>query len=286
MGRTMADRDPSLSAYLRDIRKIPIIEREEEEMLARRYRRTGDPELAQQLACGHLRLVVKIALEYRWATDHLVDLVAEGNVGLLRSIEKFDPDRGVRLSSYAAWWIRAMILRFLVDNRRLVRLGTTRIQRKILFRLERERRDLESKGIEADPAALAERLGVSTKAVADLEPHVRWPEVRLDETPPSNGDGTETRLERLVAPAEARPDVLVERGELVTVARKAIADFERKLDRRDRLLFRARWLTDEQPSLQEVGNRFGVSRERVRQLEQRVLARFRSFLEERSVVAA
>jgi RNA polymerase sigma-32 factor len=284
-----APQDPpvtGLDAYLRDIRRIPVLDREEEVRLARRYRKTGNPELAQRLVAGHLRLVVKIAREYRWASETLLDLIAEGNVGLMRAVAKFDPDRGVRLTSYAAWWIRAMILRSLVDNRRLVRVGTTRAQRRILFRLQKERRALEQLGIDPQPEALAARLGVAAHDVAELEQHIRWPEVRLDETPPSHGDGEQPRVERLLAPEDGRPDALVERGELRAVVRAAVADFERQLDARDRILFRTRWLDDEeQPSLQAVGDQFGVSRERARQLERRVLERFRTFLEERSLAA-
>ncbi len=284
-----APQDPpvtGLDAYLRDIRRIPILSREDEVKIARRFRKTGRRELAQRLVAGHLRLVVKIAREYRWAGDNLLDLIAEGNVGLMRAVAKFDPDRGIRLTSYAAWWIRAMILRFLVDNRRLVRVGTTRAQRRILFRLQKERRALELQGVDASPEALAGRLGVAPNDVAELEQHIRWPEVRLDETPPTHGDGEQPRVERLLAPEDGRPDALVERGELRAVVRAAVADFERQLEPRDRVLFRTRWLDeDDQPSLQAVGDQFGVSRERARQLERRVLERLRVFLEARALAA-
>ena len=133
--------DRGLSSYMHDLRRYPPLDRDEEHRLAVAYRRTGAPDLAQALVCGHLRLVVKIAREYRWSKHPLLDLIEEGNLGLVVAVQKYDPDRGVRLSSYAAWWIRAGILQFVVSSRRLVRIGTTVEQRKVMARLRSARHD-------------------------------------------------------------------------------------------------------------------------------------------------
>jgi RNA polymerase sigma-32 factor len=270
-----ADRQRPLSLYLRELGQHAPIGRDEEHTLAVEYQRTGRAELARRLVLGHLRLVIKIAREYYWARHDLADLIAEGNVGLLIALTKYDPKRGVRLSSYAVWWIRAMIQRFIIENRRLVRIGTTAEQRKVMAHLGAEKAKLQQQGILPTTERLAQILGVRSEGLAALEQHIGSAEVSLD-APTGDDEGT-SRLALLPAPSEMRPDELVERSEHDARLRGAVDEFLGTLGKRDRQLFRARWTEDDQPTLQEMGDRFGVSRERARQLEKRLLQRFRVF---------
>src|SRR5262249_9120667 len=158
--RGVQRRDP-LTLYVQEIRRIPLLSREEEHDLAVEFRETGDLDIAKKLVAANLRLVVKLAHEYRRAYRNLLDLVQGGNLGLLQAVKKYDPDRGVKLSSYAAWWIRAYILKFILNNWRLVKIGTTQAQRKLFFNLRKEKEKLEALGFVPEHKLLAERLEVS-----------------------------------------------------------------------------------------------------------------------------
>ncbi len=251
--------DP-MDTYLRQLRRLSVLDREDEHDLAVRYKKTGDPALAHRLAEGHLRLVVRIAHEYAWSRQSVADLVQAGNLGLLRAIEKFDPERGVRLPSYAAWWIRACIIKTIVDNWRLVRVGTTARQRRLMANLRKERERLEQEGADADPEALA------------FIRHASAPEVELDALAP--GKDT-TRLEELASAEETRPDVQAEESEYLEAVRRVIRGFASRLQGREAVVFRERWARSEQATLQKLGSRFGLSRERVRQIESKILDRLR-----------
>ena len=268
--------DRSLSRYIRELGSHEPLERDEEHRLALAYRRTRSPRLAERLVCSHLRLVVRIAREYAWSGHELLDLIEEGNLGLVLALGKFDPDRGVRLSSYAAWWIRATILHFIAANRRMVRIGTTKEQRKVMARLRSARAELERLGTPADIDELARRMGVRSDGLAALAQHIETTDVALD-APIRDEDESTTRLDVLLAADETRPDTLVEHAEHAQHLRRATDAFMQTLDPRDLRLFRSRWLTEEPPTLREMGKRFGVTRERARQLEKRLLDRFRRF---------
>src|SRR5258706_11911237 len=161
-------RDP-LTVYVDEIKRYPLLDRDEEHTLAVLYRDTGDRDGARRLITSNLRLVVKIAHEYKRGAGSLLDLVQEGNVGLVMALRKYDPDRGVRLSSYAVFWVRAYMLRFLLNNWHLVRIGTTPAQRKLFFNLKKEQARLESNGYRASPAALAEVMKVSESDVTEMQ---------------------------------------------------------------------------------------------------------------------
>jgi RNA polymerase sigma-32 factor len=263
----------AMQAYLSQLKRHPPLDRDEELVLAQEYRRTGSPEVARRLVCGHLRLVVKIALEHRFSGVDLVDLIAEGNVGLLIALGKYEPERGVRLSTYASWWIRALVRRYVMDNRRLVRIGTTARQRHVMRHLREERARLERDGLPAEAELLAERLGVPAEGLAALAQHLEHGEVALDAPA---GEDAPTRLAMLGAPGH-RPDELVERAEADAHVRATVDAFLGTLPEREQQLFRARFLEDEQPTLQELGRRFGFSRERARQIEEKLIGRFRAF---------
>src|SRR5262245_52627362 len=168
----------ALTRYLASLREYPLISREEEHELAVRWYEHGDLEAARRLVLANLRLAVKIAMEYRRAWTNTLDLIQEGNVGLLQATHRFDPYQGVKLSSYAAYWIRAYILKYILDNIRIVRHGKTRAERKLFFRLNKERRELERRGFEVGPRLLAERLDVSERDVSDMQQRLSEPELR------------------------------------------------------------------------------------------------------------
>ncbi|MGE5181689.1 MAG: RNA polymerase factor sigma-32 [Acidobacteriota bacterium] len=275
---SLARRDP-LAAYMAETRRYPLLTPEEEHELAVRLVEHGDSAAARRLIEANLRLVVKIAYEYRRAHKNLLDLVQEGNIGLIQAVGKFDPYRGVKLSSYAAFWIRAYILKFILNNWRLVKIGTTQAQRKLFFNLRKEREKLEQLGFAPTSALLAEKLDVPEREVIDMERRLAAPEASLD-APIGNSDddGTRTRLDYLPSDDD-RPDRAVAQSEFSQLLRGKLEAFAQTLEGREQTIFRERWLTDEPLTLQEIGDRYQVSRERARQLEKRMLDRLKKYLE-------
>jgi RNA polymerase sigma-32 factor len=227
---------------------------------------------------ANLRLVVKIAYEYRRAHRNLLDLIQEGNIGLIQAVGKFDPYRGVKLSSYAAFWIRAYILKFILNNWRLVKIGTTQAQRKLFFNLRKEKERLEQLGFQPTAALLAENLDVSEKDVVEMEKRMAAPEASLDAPVSADDDGARTRMDFLPSD-DVRPDRAAEQAEFSTLLKDKLEKFAVQLEGREQTIFRERWLTDAPKTLQEIGDQYGVSRERARQLEKRLLSRLRKYLE-------
>jgi RNA polymerase sigma-32 factor len=271
--------DP-LTAYMQELRRYPLLSREEEHELAKQFVATQDPAIAKQLITANLRLVVKIAHEYRRAHRNLLDLVQEGNIGLLQAVRKYDPMRGVKLSSYAAWWIRAYILKFILNNWRMVKIGTTQAQRKLFFNLRKEKDKLEKMGFEPDHKLLAERLDVTEAEVAEMDQRLSGGDSSLDAPLGSGEDGdSRTRMDVLPDAPGSRPDAAVASSEFRTILREKLETFAKDLKGREEILFRERWLTEEPKTLQEIGDSFGISRERARQLEKRMLDRLREYLQ-------
>jgi RNA polymerase sigma-32 factor len=268
----------ALTLYMAELRNYPPISREEEHVLATRWTEEGDREAGRQLVLANLRLVVKIAMEYRRAWTNVLDLIQEGNLGLLQAIERFDPTRGTKLSSYAAYWIRAYILKYLIDNIRLVRVGSSRAQRKLFFRLNKEKRELERQGYEVGPKLLAERLDVSEQDVVDMEQRLSESELSLD-APVQEERGSASFGEFIAAGGESAEEHLAAR-ELRRVFMEHVREFADELDDRERQIVDQRILADEPSTLQELGEEFGISRERVRQLEARLVEKLRSFLKD------
>jgi RNA polymerase sigma-32 factor len=223
--------------------------------------------------------VVKIAQEYRRAHRNLLDLIQEGNIGLIQAVQKYDPYRGVKLSSYAAWWIRAYILKFILANWRIVKIGTTQAQRKLFFNLRKERDKLERMGFEVEPRHLAAALDVSEKDVIEMERRLGSSETSLDSPVRSDESGGRTQGDFVPAAPAARPDVQVEAGEFQELLRKKLHDFGTTLIDRELDIFRERMLNDTPATLQEIGERYGVSRERARQIEERLKKKLRHYLE-------
>lgn len=280
-----ADRDvgpgDALGRYMAELRHHAPIPRDEEHALALRWVEHGDVEAARRLVLANLRLVVKIAMEYRRTWTNVLDLIQEGNVGLLQAVQRFDPYQGVKLSSYAAYWIRAFILKYLLDNIRLVRLGTTRAQRKLFFRLNKEKRELERLGFEVEPRLIAERLDVSEDDVRDMEQRLGQGDLSID-APLRDEEGSATYGDFLASGVRSAEQTVADE-ELRRVFLEKVHDFAATLDARERRIVEERILAEEPKTLQEMGDEFGVTRERVRQLEARVVARLRDYLREQLV---
>ncbi len=274
-------RDDLLASYLAEVRRYPIMSAEEERAVAVRYVETGDREAAQKLVTSNLRLVIKIAFQYHRQWANVLDLIQEGNVGLVEALSRYDPYREIRFSSYAQYWIRAMILRFLLDNFRLVRLGSTRAGRKLFFQLQKERDRLVAEGIDPTETLLAERLGVAPAEIRAVDQHMRAPALSLH-SPASESDDGRTLADVVPETTPNNPEENAARTELSDLMREHLSAFAATLtDERERIIWEHRLLTSEPESLSTLGERFGVSKERVRQVEARLRKRLKVFLEER-----
>jgi RNA polymerase sigma-32 factor len=272
----LARLDP-LQAYMREVQRHPLLTHDEEHELAVKYYETGDVNVAARLVTANLRLVVKLAYEYRRAYKNMMDLVQEGNIGLMQAVKRYDPYRGVKLSSYSAWWIRAYMLRFILNNWRLVKIGTTQAQRKLFFNLSKEKARLSAMGIEPTHAEIARRLNVEEKDVVEMDRRLGRSEASLDSTLGDDDSRPVTRLELMAAPGQG-PDTLTENAELGELLHAKLAQFRTMLTGKDVAIFDQRMANDEPLTLQELGDEFGVSRERVRQLEARLYNRLREYL--------
>jgi RNA polymerase sigma-32 factor len=272
------EKSSSMKRYMRDVRRHAVMSREEEHEVAARYVETADERLAARLVNANLRLVLKIALEYRVRRTNITDLIQEGNLGLIHAVRKYDPHRNVKLATYAAWWIRAYMLKFMLSNARLVKIGTTRAQRKLFFSLRRTRARLEgSTGVEVAAGQLAASLSVSERDVVEMEKRLGSSEASLDSAAHPHDD--RNRLETLVA-EEPGADDRLEQADLIAAVRRELEEFGRTLSGRDAQLFRERLYCTEKPKrLVAFATAFGVSRERVRQIELRLRERVREHLE-------
>jgi len=271
----------NLDAYLHDLRRHPVLSRDEEHELAIAYARTHALEPARKLITANLRLVVRIAQEYRRAHRNLLDLIQEGNVGLIQAVQRYDPFRGVKLSTYAAWWIRAYILKFILANWRMVRIGTTQAQRRLFFNLRRERERMQRMGVDTDSRQLAAALDVSERDVVEMERRLAASETSLDAParPHTDEPSGPTQGDMVPAAANTRPDVQVEAVEFQELLRVKLALFTAELRDRDRDIFNRRLLADQPVTLEQLGAEHGISRERARQLEDRLKKQLRVFLE-------
>jgi RNA polymerase sigma-32 factor len=270
--------ESTLQYYVRWARGAPMLSPEDERGAAVAFYEHGDRDAANRLVSSHMRLVLKIAMQYqrRWAD--IVDLVQEGSLGLVHALSHFDPYRGVPFSAYARHWIRAMILRFLVDNYHLVKFGSTRAGRKLFFELERERNRMTAEGVEPTPQLLSERLGVSQDDIQKYD-QVRAGAASLDA--PSEGSETERTLgEILPDPGDTSPERDAARRQLNGRVQDALQRFGATLTAdRDKVLWERRLLAQDQASLADLGREYNVSRERMRQIEERLKKRLKVFLE-------
>ena len=273
----ITNRGDLLGAYLAEIRRHPLLDPEEEKILAIQYMETQDPEAAARLVTANLRLVVKLAFQYHRQWANVLDLIQEGNVGLVEALSRYDPYRGVRFSSYAQYWIRAMILRFLMDNYRMVRLGSTRHGRKLFFSLKKEKDRLERMGISPTTKAVAESLQIPEKEVINVDQHLSAPALSLH-APMGGEDGR--ALSEVVADKDApSPEDTVASEDLGAKVRAALEAFAHTLkDDREVTIWYERLVAQDTVSLAVLGERYGVSKERIRQVEARIKRRLKIHL--------
>jgi len=268
----------ALFRYMQDVNSYKLLNAEETEDLVLRYQKMGDLQAGNDLITANLRLVVKIAGDFqKYWTNNFLDLVQEGNIGLIKAINKFEPDRGIKFSYYATFWIRAYILKFIMDNWRLVKLGTTQVQRKLFYKLNKEKKDLETQGIKPESSLLASRLAVREKDIIEMEQRFNGPDISI-ESPVSPDSTTEQK------------DLLAQNGpsvEEIAAKREIIEKIKGFLDKqkgsfceRERVILEDRLLQDDSRSLKNIAEQFDISRERIRQIEARLLKKIGKTLQQ------
>ncbi len=268
--------DP-LQRYLAEIRRYPLLTPEEEHALAVQYKEHGDVEAAYRLVTANLRLVVMFARKYERAVHSLLDLIQEGSIGLMEAVRNFDPYRGVRFPSYAVWWVRAYIIRYLMNNWRMVKLGTTQAQRKLFFNLQREKERLEAEGFSPAPKLIAQNLGVKEEEVVEMQKRMAGRDVSLD-TPIDADEGESATLSDFIPAKQDNAEEAVAAVEYRTLISQKMHEFARTLKGKEEVIFRTRLLAEEPVTLQEIGDQYGISRERIRQLESRLKKKLKDFL--------
>ncbi|WP_291323797.1 RNA polymerase factor sigma-32 [Desulfonatronospira sp.] len=268
----------ALRIYLRQVGTFPTMSAEEEFELARKFRDHGDQDAAFLLITSNLRLVVKIAMEFqrKWMKN-VLDLIQEGNVGLMKALKKFDPEKGIKFSYYASFWIRAYILKFIMDNWRMVKVGTTQAQRKLFYNLSKEKQRLESLGITADADAISQSLDVSETDVVEMGQRLGQHDLSLDM--PYNDDSDVTPMNVIPALGEGAEEILLQ-GETARLLQQNIQELMPKLSEKEKDIIEMRLLAETPVTLREIGEKYGITRERVRQIEARLLGKIKSHIQE------
>lgn len=261
--------DP-LKKYLSEISRHAVLTREEELKIAEKAHRYKDNEASQKLVTSNLRLVVKIALEYYNTYLNILDLIQEGNVGLVHAVKKYNPYKGTRFSTYSSFWIRAYILKYIMDSWSIVKVGTTQSQRRLFYRLKKEKKKLEAIGVFPAPQLLANTLDVKVGEVEDMEKRLSYTDISLEH--PVYEEGEETFMDMIKT--DDNIEEVVAAKEKKEILEQKIMEFKKILNDKELFIFEYRILIDEPLTLQEIGERFAISRERVRQLENRVLKKF------------
>jgi RNA polymerase sigma-32 factor len=266
-----------LQAYLMEIQRYNLLSREEEYDLAVRHLETKDPEATYKLITSNLRLVVKIALDFqRYWMANLLDLIQEGNIGLMQAVKRFDPYRGVKLSSYASFWIKAYILKFIMDNWRLIKIGTTQSQRKLFFNLKKEKDQLDRMGYAPEPKLIAERLDVKESDVIEMNQRMEGWELSLEA--PINDESSYTHKDMVVA-EETPTDEVLAKQESQSLIRNKIDELRSTLNEKEKDILKNRLLSENPLTLQQLGERYSISRERIRQIEERLMKKIKAHLE-------
>lgn len=262
--------DP-LKKYLSEVSRYPVLTREEELEIAEKVFKEKDRDAAQKLAISNLKLVVKIALEYYNTYLNILDLIQEGNVGLLHAVKKYNPYKGTKFSTYASFWIRAYILKYIMDSWSLVKVGTTQGQRKLFYRLNKEKQKLEALGVYPAPKLLASTLDVKEEEVEDMEKRLAYTDISLEA--PVHDESDDTIMDMMKS-GENVEEVVAEQEKSGIIAKK-VEEFKKTLNEKELLIFEQRIMAEEPSTLQEIGAHFSISRERVRQIENRVLKKFK-----------
>ena len=266
----------SLQTYLREISQFPKLSREEEHELALRYLKDKDVEAAYKLVSSNLWLVVKIAREYERAARSVLDLIQEGSIGLMEAVKSYDPYRGVRFPSYAVWWIRAYIIRYVIANWRMVKIGTTQAQRKLFFQLQKEKERLEREGFYPGPKLIADRLNVREQDVVEMEQRLGSADLSVDA--PLQTDSDADLLSVLPADSSNQEELLAKK-EFSERLSKEMKKFAETLNENERVILQERMLGEEKATLQDISDKLSISRERVRQIEVRISEKLKKFFE-------
>jgi RNA polymerase sigma-32 factor len=268
--------DP-LRHYLLEISKYEPLNPEEEQKLARLFRDHQDKEAGRKLVTSNLKLVVRLAFLYNKVYANLMDLVQEGNIGLLQAVKKFDPDRGTRLPTYASWWIKAYIIKFILDNFRMVRVGTTNDRRKVLLNLRKEKQRLEAQGIASSSHRLAEALNVSEEDVIAVESSIQSYDLSLDQK--ISDDSGASFLDSMASTEELIDEKLAS-GELKDLIESKFKSFADTLSEKERMILQKRLIAEEPLTLQAIADLFGVTREAIRVSEKKLIDKIKSYMKE------
>ena len=271
----IATYDP-LRRYLAEISRFVPLSREDEHELAVQYHQTEDRETAYRLVTSNLKLVVKIAMIYHKVYRNLLDLIQEGNLGLIQAVKRFDPYRGTRLPTYAAWWIKAYILKFLLDNARMVKIGTTNTRRKILMNLNREKRELEAKGIAPTSKLLADNLGVDEQELQEVEQGMSGQDISLDA--PLGDESNGTHYIDTLRLMEQSVDEKIAQGEFRELLEKRFTEFASTLSEREKMILTRRLIAEEPETLQALADKYGISREAIRVAEKKLIAKLKKYM--------
>ena len=271
----------SFALYMQQVNKYELLSPQQEQILTRQLIQTGDIEMAKQLVTANLKLVIKIAMEYRFAWQNIMDLIQEGNIGLMKAVSKYNPEKGAKLSYYASWWIKSYILKFILDNFRLVKIGTTNEQKKLFYNLLKEKDRLLCQGVEPDIKLLSQNLGVSEKAVSLMDQRLgpSGSEVSID-APIKNEIGSQTFADLLSDGEEHSPEEIVSNAQNMEILRSHLHNFVKSLNKRDQQVFKKRLLAEVPPSLQSIADQYGVTRERIRQIEERLIKNLKVYMKE------
>lgn len=279
----VGERDP-LALYMREVAKIPLLTPEEEKSLATLVHEHQDPEALKKLAASNLRFVVKIAFEYARYGAKILDLIQEGNVGLLRAVRDFDPYKDVRLTTYAVYWIRSYIQDYLLRNWSIVRVGTTAAQKKLFYNLKREQQKFEREGLKPEPKQIAHALHVEESDVKLMQERMSGRDVSLSAPARAGNDDDSSvgqALSNTVVDSAPLPSTQLEESEQATLFKQALGEFRKELDEREQAILEDRLLSENPKTLLEIGELYGVTKERARQLEERIKKKLKDFLAER-----
>lgn len=271
--KSLSITDP-MALYMAEIKKYPLLKPEEEYKWAVKYFETKDPKAAEVLVTANLRFVVKIAAEYAKFGARMIDLVQEGNVGLMHAVRDFNPYKGVRVITYAVWWIRGYIQEFLMKQYSLVKMGTTPNQRKLFYQLQKEKQKLESLGKDAGIKLLSSKLGIEEDEIRDMEQRMSQRDVSLDA--PLDAASKNTLMDLQSSQSQESVVDVMEQEEELTRLRENVSEVKTKLNDKELYILENRILAEEPKTLQEIGEHFGLTRERARQLEARVLDKIRA----------
>jgi RNA polymerase sigma-32 factor len=268
-----------LDAYVERVSRIPVLSREEEVALAHRLKDEGDLEAARQLVLSHLRFVVHIARGYSGYGLPVGDLIQEGNVGLMKAVKRFDPTVGVRLVSFAVHWIRAEIHEYVLRNWRLVKIATTKAQRKLFFNLRRFKKNLGWL-TESETQAIASDLGVTPAEVTDMEQRLSSRDLSFDPAPDTDEEDNVYSPSSYLPHPQADPSVAVEREQWDEDTAERLSQAMETLDDRSKDILQSRWMGEEKATLHELADRYGVSAERIRQIEANAIKKLRGLIAE------